>query len=63
LNPILVLPDKKFKKANKMLGELIKDFGDIPLLSHLELHFEKDKALESFNRNLNCMKKSFLNIL
>ena len=59
LNPILQYTEKKFKKGIKLLGELKKDFGDIPLLYFLELHFEEDKALANFKQKLLLYQEKF----
>jgi len=59
LIPILEFTKKKFKKGIKMLGELKKEFGDIPLLAFLELNFEDDKTSETYNRKLKQLVEKF----
>ena len=59
LSPILELSDKKFKKAMKLTGELKKEFGDVPFLTYLELHFEEDKSSKGFKQKLTYCEAQF----
>jgi len=59
LIPILDLPDTKFKKGRKLVGELKKDFGDSPILSYLDTHFEEDKASMGFKQKLKHCEEQF----
>ncbi len=59
LIPILELPEKKFKKGIKMIGELKKEYGEIPLLAFLELHFEDDRTSEAYNQKLKQLVEKF----
>jgi len=59
LNLLLYLPDKKNKKALKLLAELQADFPDVAFVSFLELYFEKDKASKRFEQILKRIAEQF----
>lgn len=59
LRPILKLSEKKFNKGKKIVGELKKDYADVPFLAFLELHFEQDKAEDVFAKKLSYFQEQF----